>query len=158
MVHKMCVFLELADHRVYITRHTKVSTLYFSGLEIIQTYRSVPQIHSSFAILALVQNAGGAYTRDVTISFAITPSLPVKHNLIFSGGWGPSATRRDAPDTSGRLMSFSFERQGSRVLPRNSWRVHRWCGQSVFTVDINYYFNCRMSLLLGGGVGGLCAG
>ena len=43
-----------------------------------------------FAILALVQNAGGggAYTWDATISLAIMPSLPVKHDLIVGGGWG----------------------------------------------------------------------
>ena len=35
-----------------------------------------------FATLALVQNAEGAYTRDATISLAITPSLPVKHDGI----------------------------------------------------------------------------
>ena len=40
-------------------------------------YRSVPQIRPRFAILALVQSAGGggAYTRDATFSLAITPSL-----------------------------------------------------------------------------------
>ena len=43
-----------------------------------------------FAILALVQNAEGAYMRDATISLTITPSdfLPVKHDLIVGGGWG----------------------------------------------------------------------
>ena len=59
-----------------------------------------------FTILPLVQNAGGAYTRDATISLAITPSLPV---LIVGGGWGPSARRSDAPDASGMLTSFSVE-------------------------------------------------
>ena len=40
-----------------------------------------------FATLASVQNAGGAYTRDATISLAITPPLPVpiKHDLIVGG-------------------------------------------------------------------------
>ena len=37
------------------------------------------------ATLALVQNPGGAYTRDVTISLMIMPSLPVKHDLIVGG-------------------------------------------------------------------------
>ena len=46
----------------------------------------------TFATLALVQNAGGAYTRDATIFLAITPSLLV----IVGGGWGPSAGRRQA--------------------------------------------------------------
>ena len=63
-----------------------------------------------FATLVLVQNVGGAYTRDATISLAITPSLPVKHDIV-GGGWGPSARRRDAPDASGRLTSFSVERR-----------------------------------------------
>ena len=47
-----------------------------------------------FATLALVQ---GAYTRDATISLAITPSLLVKHDFIVGGGWGPSTKQRDAP-------------------------------------------------------------
>ena len=54
----------------------------------------------------------------MTISLAITPSLPVKHNLTVGGGegggWGPSeaspsARQRDASDASGRQMSFSVE-------------------------------------------------
>ena len=40
-----------------------------------------------------------------------------------------------APDASSRLTSFSVEGRGSRALLRSSWHVHRWCGQSVFTVD-----------------------
>ena len=39
-----------------------------------------------FAILALVQNAGGAYMRDATISLAITPSLPGMKLLSVAGG------------------------------------------------------------------------
>jgi len=47
-----------------------------------------------FATLALVQNAGGgAYTRDATISLAITPSLPGMKSLSVWGG-GTSAGRR----------------------------------------------------------------
>ena len=40
-----------------------------------------------FATIASVQNAGGAYTRDATISLVITPPLlvPIKHDLIVSG-------------------------------------------------------------------------
>ena len=70
---------------------------------------------------------GGAYAWDATISFAITPSLPVpvKHDLTVGGLWGPSAKPRDAPDATGRLTSFSVEGRGSRALPRGSWRVHR---------------------------------
>ena len=41
-----------------------------------------------FAILALVQNAGGAYTRDATISLAITPSLPGMKLILSVGGGG----------------------------------------------------------------------
>ena len=33
------------------------------------------------------EGGGGAYMRDVRISLAITASLPVKHDLIVSGGW-----------------------------------------------------------------------
>ena len=90
-------------------------------------YRSVPQMRPPFATLALVQNAGGAYTRDATIFLAITPSLPIKHdpNVIVGGGWRPSTRRRDAPNASGRLTSFSVEERESRALPQSSWRVHR---------------------------------
>ena len=53
---------------------------------------------SPFATLAFVQNTGGAYTRDVTISLVITPSLPGMKSLSVGsgGGWGPSAGRRRA--------------------------------------------------------------
>ena len=82
-----------------------------------ENYHSVPQIRPPlFAILALVQNTGGAYTRDATISLVITPSLPVKHDLIVGGGWAPSARRRDAPDASRRLTSFSIEGEGGGCL------------------------------------------
>ena len=58
--------------------------------------RSVPP--PPLATLASVQNAGGVYARDATISFAITPSLPVpvKHDLTVGGVWGPSARHRRA--------------------------------------------------------------
>ena len=59
-----------------------------------------------FAILVLVQNAGGAYTRDATISLAITPSLPGTKLLSVGAGAkrgaSPSARRRDAHNASGR--------------------------------------------------------
>ena len=92
-----------------------------------------------FATLALVQNVGGAYTRDATISLAITPSLPIKHDSL-GGGEAKhkaslSARRRDAPDASGRLTSFSVEGRESSALPRSSWRIHRWCGRFAFAVD-----------------------
>ena len=58
-------------------------------------YRRVLQPRP-FATLALVQNAGGTYMWDETISLAITPSLsvPVKYDLIVGGGWGPNAKHR----------------------------------------------------------------
>ena len=64
-----------------------------------------------FATLALVENAGGAYTRDATIFFAIRPSLPVKLDLIVGEVEAKheaslSARRRDVPDTTSRLTSF----------------------------------------------------
>ena len=39
------------------------------------SYRSVPQIRPPFATLALVQSAGGAYTRDAAFSLMIMPPL-----------------------------------------------------------------------------------
>ena len=41
----------------------------------------------------------------------------------------------DAPDVSGKMASFSVDGRGSRVLPRSSWRVHRYCRRSAFAVD-----------------------
>ena len=101
-----------------------------------------------FATLALVQSAGGgAYTWDATFSLAITPpdremlSGSVDADIVLAlpstmetlnltvyefqrgkgvGAAGPrSARRRDAPDASGRLESFSVEGRGSRALPRS---------------------------------------
>ena len=46
-----------------------------------------------------------------------------------------SARRRDAPDASGRLTSFSVEGRESSALPRSSWRIHRSCGRFAFAVD-----------------------
>ena len=43
--------------------------------------------------------------------------------------------RREAPDASGRLMSFSVEGRGNRLLLQSSWRVHHCCGRSTFAVD-----------------------
>ena len=64
-----------------------------------------------FATLALVQKAGGDYTRDATISLAITPFLPsIKSLLVGDGGQVQgSVRRRDTLDASGRLTSFSVE-------------------------------------------------
>ena len=71
--------------------------------------------------------------RIATISLAITPSLPTKHDSIVICQWGVEAKceaslnvrQRDVPDASGRLTSFSVERRESRALPRRNWRVHR---------------------------------
>ena len=77
------------------------------------TYIVVSRKYASpFATLALVQNVGGAYTWDATISLAITPSLPmstrphVRRRLVLGGGQAkhkasPNGRRRDAPDASG---------------------------------------------------------
>ena len=77
-----------------------------------------------FRNLSLSTKCRGAYTRDATISLAITPSLPIKHDSIVICQWGmeakrevsPNARRRDAPDASGRLTSFSVEGRESRAL------------------------------------------
>ena len=53
-----------------------------------------------FATLALVQNAGGAYMQDATISLAITPSLPKKHDpmslSVAGGGQGRGIAKCEA--------------------------------------------------------------
>ena len=53
-----------------------------------------------FATLALVQNVGGAYTRDATISLAIMPSLPGMKSLSVGGGGGGDQARNvSEPET-----------------------------------------------------------
>ena len=59
--------------------------------------------HKPFATLASVQNAGGAYTRDATISLAITPSLSIKHDSIVICRWGAQGVaEREAERSSQR--------------------------------------------------------
>ena len=83
-----------------------------------------------FAILALVQNAGGGLYAGCN-NFSRDYALPSGHEFIVGGGGvrtkrgvSLSARRRDAYDTSGRLTSFRVEERGNRVLPQSSWRVH----------------------------------
>ena len=59
-------------------------------------------VHPPFATLALVQNAGGAYTWDATISLAITLSLPTKHDSIVICRWGVEAKCEASPNTRQR--------------------------------------------------------
>ena len=98
-----------------------------------------------FATLALVQIAGGAYTRDATFSLAITPSLDREMFSGFVDAGFVLARLRNAPDASGRLASFSIEGRGSRTIPRSSWRVHRCCRRSAFAVD-NLTVDSRINL------------
>ena len=63
--------------------------------------------------------------QDATFSLAITPSLDQE---TFSGSVDAGfvlARLRDAPNASGRLVSFSVESQRSRTIPRSSWRLIR---------------------------------
>ena len=77
-----------------------------------------------FATLASVQNGGRAYMRDATISLAITPSLSIKPDSIVICRWGveakrkvsPNTRRRDPPNASSRVTSFSVEGRESRAL------------------------------------------
>ena len=99
-------------HHFYTPRPCAAEHTARAALVVDVYYRSVPQIRPPFATLALVQSAGGAYTRDATFSLAITPSL---HREMLSGSvdaW--NARRRDATDASGRLTSFSVEGRGTQ--------------------------------------------
>ena len=62
------------------------------------------------------------YTRDATTSLTITPSLPVKHDLIVGGGWGPSTRRRRDTNTSARLCAKhaggAYARKGGGGISR----------------------------------------
>ena len=61
-------------------------------------YLSVLQIRPPFCNLSLsTKRRGGAYTRDATIFLMITPSLPVKHDLIVGGGWSQVQDREMLP-------------------------------------------------------------
>ena len=125
---------------IILTRHYRNTTLkYWWNTNTVVSRKYAPP----FATIASVQNAGGAYTRDATISLAITLSLSIKHDSIVICQWGveakreasPNARQRDPPNTSSRLTSFSVERRESGALPRSSWCVHRWCGRFAFAVD-----------------------
>ena len=124
-----------------------------------------PQIHPPFCNLSLSTKCrGGLYVGcdNFSCDYALPSGKAWSHCLW----WGPSTRRRDAPDASSRLTSFSVEGRGSRALPRSSWRVHRWCGRRVVRVR-GRHFNSRQPsgfstvgwvfFWVGGG-GGLCAG
>ena len=67
---------------VKFVRHFTSRVLSPTGMEILPTCTIVSRKYAPpFAILALVQNAA-AYMRDATISLAIMPSLPVKHDIV----------------------------------------------------------------------------
>ena len=104
-------------------------------------YSSVLQISPPFWNLSLsTKPRGGLYAGcdNFSCDYALTSGKPWSH----CWWWGPSARRRDAPDASGRLMSFSVEGRGSRALPRSSWHVHRWCGCQAVRVR-GRHFNGR---------------
>ena len=75
---------------------------HFSALYV---YRSVPQIRPPFCI-SLSTKRRGAYTRDATISHAIMPSLPIKHDSLGGGEAkhkvSPNARRSEAERCSRR--------------------------------------------------------
>ena len=106
-------------------------------------YRSVPQIRPPFCNLSLsTKRRGGLYVGCDNFSHDYAPPSSTDKAWPHCR-WGirakcevsPSVTRKDAPDATGRLKSFNVEGQGSRALPRSSWRVHRWCGRFTFAVD-----------------------
>ena len=101
ILHSLILFPDL--HPAFVG--SSVIVLWFS------MYRSVPQIRPPFCNLSLsTKHRGGLYAEcdDFSRDYALLP-VPVKHDLIVSGGWGPNARWRDAPDASGRLASFSVE-------------------------------------------------
>ena len=64
-----------------MTNHLEHFSVHFSVYTIVSHKYTPP-----FATLALVQNAGGAYTRDATISLVITPSRLGMKSLSVGGG------------------------------------------------------------------------
>ena len=85
-----------------------------------------------FATLASVQNAGGAYARDATISLAITPSLPVpvKHDLTVGGVWGPSARHRRARGGE-MLPTLPVGQRASALRGEEAGRFREVAGVSI---------------------------
>ena len=80
-----------------------------------------------FATLALVQNAGGAYKWDATISLAITPSLLVKHDLIVSGGGGQAQGEEILP-------TLAVGWQASALRGEEAGRFREVAGVSIIDV------------------------
>ena len=72
-------FVQLKLKLFYFVQIIRNSTVYDKSTVVSRKYAP------PFANLALVENAGGAYTRDATISLVITPSLPLKLYLIVGG-------------------------------------------------------------------------
>ena len=141
-----------------------------------QVYCSVPQIQPPFCNLSLSTKCmGGLICRMQHFLSQLHPSaVPhncVKRDLIVGEGWGRARNmrRREIPNASGRLVSFSVEGRGSRVLPQSSWRVHHYSGRSMFAIDTltrdsrvawSQYFEWdeQLSLLLEGGGEGFMLG
>ena len=173
------VFLALLWHKwvVYFSREKNLMQqlklfkiggwVYFWGCLLVCTVVS----RKCFAILALVQNTGGAYTQDATFSLAITPSRCHKLWPHYQG-WAQGGEMLSTLAV-GWQASCSVEGRGSRTLLRSSWHVHRWCRQSMFAVDILtvdslnlnistagwvFFCVCVCVCVWGGGGGGLCAG
>ena len=136
-------------HAVKISaKHILPSTMLVSGNLIDKfmckcRYRSFPQIRPPFCNLSLsTKRRGGLcagcddFSRDYALPFRTGKAwLHCRWGVGAKREASPSARRRDAPDATGRLTSFSVEGWGSRALSRSSWRVHRWCGRFAFTVD-----------------------
>ena len=81
-----------------------------------------------FGTLASVQNpGGGAYTRDVTISVAIMPSLPVNHDIIVDGG---DQARGGEMLPTLAVGSWALALRGEEV-----GRFHEVAGMSIVDAD-----------------------
>ena len=65
-----------------------------------------------FATLALVQNAGGAYTRDATIPLAITPSLS---SLLGEGGGAYTRDKNTSAVLCAKNAGGAYARGGGRI-------------------------------------------
>ena len=72
---------------IYAKGHTYVASIPPPPITVVShKYAPPPLLQPTSAQNA--RGGGGAFARDATISLAITPSLPVKHDLIVGGGWG----------------------------------------------------------------------
>ena len=77
------------SHSTTLALVTKSGNLHSYNYSCMYVYTVVSHKYAPpFCSLSLITKRRWAYTRDATISLAITPSLPLKRDHIVCGEWG----------------------------------------------------------------------